>query len=188
MPQIGEIREASEIGYKQHNKHIWHACVDCGKERWTQYVGGNPVNIRCKTCANKIKIRNYVKTHQGNKSLGWKGGKKTDSRGYILIYLNPTDFFNPMADTHHYVFEHRLVVAKALGRCLHSWEIVHHKNHIRDDNRIENLQLVSDDRHKQLTILETKIDRLIEKQDELMVEIRLLRFRNKQLRAQAIVE
>ena len=59
---------------------------------------------------------------------------------------------------------------------------------IRDDNRIENLQLVSDDRHKQLTILETKIDRLTKKQDELMVEIRLLRFGNKQLRAQPIVE
>ena len=72
-------------------------------------------------------------------------------------------------------------MAKHLGRCLHSWEIVHHKNHQRADNRIENLQLVTDDRHKQLTILETKIDRLTEKQDALMLEIKLLRLENKRL-------
>jgi len=81
---------------------------------------------------------------KGPKNPQWKGGRVTcHGDGYVLIKLSEDDFFRSMAGKQGYVLEHRLVVAKSLGRCLQPWEKVHHKNGIKDDNRRFNLKLTT---------------------------------------------
>lgn len=169
MPTVGEIKKAGEVGHVSWNKYIWAACLDCKRCQWVRLVRGKPINLRCRSCANKHNKQ------IAEKSPSWKGGRTKNSRGYIKIYLRPDDFFYPMAWKDGYVFEHRLVVAKALGRNLHPWELVHHKKGCaKDDNRYpETLELITDTRHNQITILETKIDRLLEGQRKLRQEIQL---------------
>jgi hypothetical protein len=55
---------------------------------------------------------------------------------------------HPNCDKDGYVLEHRLIMEHFLERYLKPSEIIHHKNHNSQDNRIENLELVdSNSRH-----------------------------------------
>ena len=46
------------------------------------------------------------------------------------------------------IAQHRYIMEQVLGRKLETDEIVHHKNGIKTDNRIENLQLVTKTTHR----------------------------------------
>lgn len=74
----------------------------------------------------------------GSKHPHWKGGKIIHNK-YIYIWVPD----HPNCDSRGYVREHRLVMEKYIGRKLESSEVVHHKNGIKNDNRIENLELFS---------------------------------------------
>lgn len=111
----------------------------------------------------------------GKLAAHWKGGKVKESDGYIRVKVNPDDFFYPMTAHGGYVKEHRLVMAEHLGRCLQSWEIVHHRNGKKDDNRLENLQLVTDAGHRQITAMESRIKQLEQRVSILEAENTLLK-------------
>lgn len=69
------------------------------------------------------------------KCVNWKGGKIIDKRGYISIKI-PN---HPFARSNGYVFEHRLVMEKHLGRYLKKTEHIHHIDRNRANNKLENL-------------------------------------------------
>lgn len=78
------------------------------------------------------------------------GHRKRRSDGYISVYC-PS---HPYATADGYVMEHILIMEKSIGRFITRDEVVHHKNHIRNDNRIENLKLMTFKEHAKLHLLE----------------------------------
>jgi hypothetical protein len=142
MPEIGELQRGYNIGFKGGDWFIWIACIDCKKERWVRLKKGKAKSKRCRRCEGVSPERKQ-----------WNSkGLRTYRQGYVLVRLQSDDFFFPMTtiDSSHssgYIREHRLVMAKHLGRCLQEWEIVHHKNGKRDDNRLENLELTTNGSH-----------------------------------------
>jgi hypothetical protein len=65
-----------------------------------------------------------------------------DAHGYVQIYVTP-DERPPGCEKRTNLPEHRIVMARHLGRHLLPHETVHHKNGDKQDNRIENLELWS---------------------------------------------
>ncbi|KKK55274.1 hypothetical protein LCGC14_3076200, partial [marine sediment metagenome] len=141
-PVIGETRYGRELKHKvKGQRYKWVACPVCQECRWVA-ISKDGTLTWSKSNDTLCKLHRHPK---GALAPNWKGGKRTTTAGYVLISLEVVDpFWHPMNNGRNAVLEHRLVMAEHLGRCLHKWEIVHHKNHIRDDNRIENLQLLPD--------------------------------------------
>jgi uncharacterized protein (DUF1330 family) len=65
-------------------------------------------------------------------------------KGYVLVRVEEGDAIaEAMMSLQGYVPEHRLAMARALGRPLVGSEQVHHINGRKTDNRLENLELRS---------------------------------------------
>ena len=80
-----------------------------------------------------IKGQNLGKNHPN-----YKGGFIAKS-GYKLIMHNGRQSL-----------EHRVIIEVYLGRKLQRHEVIHHINHIKTDNRIENLKVMSRGEHTKI--------------------------------------
>ncbi len=135
--RIGNVTIIKTVGKKEYKNagFIWECLCDCGKlfNVYNSYL--NELLKKKDTyysCGCKI-------GYSPEKSHRWKGGRlERGQQGYVLVRADN----HPQAKK-GYIFEHRLVMEKIIGRYLlpHPLETVHHKNAIRNDNRPENLEL-----------------------------------------------
>ncbi len=84
--------------------------------------------------------------------LNGYGHTKAHNRGYILAYAPK----HPHAHKDGYIMLHTVIMERHIGRYLEKNEVVHHINHDRKDNRLENLQLMDKHEHCVMHMLERK--------------------------------
>lgn len=136
----------------------------CSAHYWRQNTGRplTPVKVRtepkiCKVdgCERNAKARGYCNAHYRRFSLygdplasaprvkrvtargSGPGKERRTEQGYVILHWPE----HPNARADGKVFRHTVVMSEHLGRPLLPTENVHHRNGIRDDNRIENLEL-----------------------------------------------
>lgn len=112
------------------------SCHRCGSPAFTpSYCLNRPTRKYCSyKCRNAVEVKpklEYIRCEQGRK--------------WLLKPEHPN-----VGKNGRYILESRLVMSQSLGRALTSDEIVHHINEDVDDNRIENLQIVTRSEHSKI--------------------------------------
>ena len=127
-------------GRERNSEGLSFNCEVCG-ERFT------PLRVRREDGSRRVCSRRCaalaasraaaVRGPYLNTGVDWRQQRQyKDAKGYLEVVVPGSD--NKPA--HRKV--HRLVVEERLGRPLYPWELVHHRNGVKDDNRDENLEVV----------------------------------------------
>jgi hypothetical protein len=116
-------RDCRRIHYARNNYSLGKTCRDCG----TAIV--NKAKTHCIKCSGR-----------NQRGLNITKKRRLNYHGYAIV---AGEWDHPNSNNRGQVLEHVLVMATHLGRALLPGENVHHINGVRDDNRLENLELWS---------------------------------------------
>jgi len=149
-PASSEQRYCS---YACHNKaqtkpKVERVCEVCEKTFWVHesYARVQAARFCGRACMGQSNWKRPLGWfHNGKPALG-------NFFGYVVVW-EPN---HPSAPTGGWVFYHRLVMEKAIGRYLLPSEQVDHINTVKDDNRIDNLQILSHSEHSKKTVMDRR--------------------------------
>jgi len=108
---------------------IKHTCESCGKEFYSKKQTQRFCSRNC------IHFEGFNGEH--------KHALVKRSNGYYWIYKKD----HPHANRQGYVYYHRIIAEKKIGRILERWEVVHHVDLNKSNNNPENLQVMSEYDH-----------------------------------------
>ncbi len=167
------------------NRHVKYkdSCPECGAELWRhkEYLGH-----LCNPCASLV----AGALHRREKNGNWAGGRAINRYGYVEVVISRDDpFFSMARKNKNVILEHRLAVARLLGRCLETWEVVHHKGvrypqgspENKLDNLPDNLELVIQAKNAAYARMTTTVSKLEGRISDLETQIRLLKWQVKVL-------
>lgn len=120
--------------HPHHKGALWLCRCDCGAEK---IIYGNTLITGGSSSCGCFQ-KEFLAARKGDKHPSWKGGRRIDRNGYVLVNNAKYPGCEAKKNT---TAEHIAVMAQYLGRSLLAGETVHHRNGIKHDNRIENLEL-----------------------------------------------
>ena len=123
---IKPVWTVNKSGKKQKK---WECLCDCGVVKFHLTYDLLSDKVKSCGCYNKEVATNRM---SGENNFSWKGGRGTISKmGYIVLKHGEN----------RGELEHRVLYEKYHGIKLTQKQNIHHKNGIKTDNRIENLEL-----------------------------------------------
>ncbi len=137
-----------------------HIPVSCIKRRMARFE----IQLRPPTLAQKVAAE-QGRIRIGENHPNWKGGRKYRNNGYNAV-LKPE---HPRAGKDRYVQEHIVVWEEAHKRFLPDDWVIHHKNGIKNDNRLQNLLGIPKNKHHSALVMQGLQER-IRQLEEVLVE------------------